>query len=350
MKDIQESFSKFKQFVFDILHNAKSILAEFSIQNIKSMVKFEYNTLRAKLSDLKGTNWNLAQYHFVAGNFNDGILRFKMLQRSNYKVMECNYFLGRIYLEKLNYKDAEKYLSIYLNSNHNDYRDEANYCMNILQDKEIKYIPQSIILQKRNRLALNLEKTSMDYALLNRYNIIIESLRSILNPSVKILEIGCYIGILGRILKETFVNNIQYLAGSEMGEKVGEIAKSMHIGIKPAYDSVKICQNILDLGKNDNTYGIILVPDFLSYYGELTQLFIQIFTSLNDNGVCIIVARMIDHIITPEEPKQDFVFIGAIEEFSYSQEYIKNTATACGLKLKSDISISDEFQLFVFSK
>ena len=63
--------------------------------------------------------------------------------------MECNYFLGRIYLEKLKLKMLRS-ICQYLNSNHNDYRDEANYLYEYTSNKEIKYIPQSIILQRND--------------------------------------------------------------------------------------------------------------------------------------------------------------------------------------------------------
>jgi hypothetical protein len=111
MRYIYESFSRFKGFVFDVVNRFKGMITGISFKDIGLILRDKYKELRAQLKDLKGTNWDLAQYHFVAGNFNDGIMRFKILQRSGYKVIESNYFLGRIYMEKENYIKAKEHLN-----------------------------------------------------------------------------------------------------------------------------------------------------------------------------------------------------------------------------------------------
>ena len=61
-----KSFAKFKTFAFNVVIRFKEIITSFSFD----LLKVEYESLKKKLKDLKGTNWDLAQYHFLVGNFN----------------------------------------------------------------------------------------------------------------------------------------------------------------------------------------------------------------------------------------------------------------------------------------
>lgn len=348
MRNIKESFVKLKDFLYDVSNRLKLIINDLSVDNIKTTIQSEYKEIRGKLSDLKATNWDLAQYHFAAGNLNDAILRFRMLLKSQYKTTEVQYFLGRLYMEKSDYIRAKQHLNLYLAFNDLNYKEEAEYCMNVMSVNEVSGIPKTILKHKRNRLAINLETASIDSALLIRYHDLINVLKEFVNPSCKVLEIGCYIGMFGRILRETFFDNIQYLVGTEIGDKACEIAKMMHIGVTPVYDKVVCYDDLGEMSKNDNVYNLILIPDIVCYYGNLMNLFLNVFASLMEKSICVLIARTNNTI--QEIAQKDFSFIGPIEEFRYSKEYVIATAKACGLNVKSDTEVDDDFTLFVFLK
>jgi hypothetical protein len=368
------NFSRLKTFLFDAVHRLKGLIGSFSLNFFKA----QYESITNKLHDLKGTNWELAQYHFMAGNFNDGIMRFKILQRAGYKVMEANYFLGRIYFEKNNYSNAKKYLSLYLESQQKEYCVEADYCMSIINNKEISSVPLSLIKQKRDRLALTIESAKTDQALLLRYCIIITALKSQLNGQLKVLEVGCYVGVFGRMFRECFKSIIQYYSGTEIGDKSAKVAQEMNIENMLVYDSLKTCNDIDDIAKDDNSYSLIIVPDIIRYFGDLMILFIQIFASLQEHGITAFVFRMIknekqfkfSHICTEDEntgiqilkienndvveedtpDEKNKIFIGVIEEFCHSPHYVKSIAISCGFNLKMSVGMPNDFALFVLQK
>lgn len=378
MRYIYESFIRLKNFVIDVVDRFKVIVSGMSFKDIGMILRDKYKEIRMQLKDLKGTNWDLAQYHFVAGNFNDGIMRFKILQRSGYKFVESNYFLGRIYMEKENYIKAKEYLNIYLNSNHTDYRAEAEYCMKVMNNEEITSIPISIIKIKRDRLALNLNSAKIDEALLLRYYGIITVLKTFLNPSSKVLEVGCYIGVFGRIFREAFSPNIQYFCGTEIGDKAAAVAKEMHSNDKQVYDSIQVINTLLDVSMDRNLYSVVILPDILKYCEDLTQLFVKIFASLQDHGICVFVTRIfndelgfnfshcftednngnlkvaeiekIDENYSPDEISIKSMFISAIEEFSHNPRNLVSVAKSCGFQVKLSIQMAGDFALFMLHK
>jgi 2-polyprenyl-3-methyl-5-hydroxy-6-metoxy-1,4-benzoquinol methylase len=393
MRYVYESFVRLKNFIVDVVDRFKMMFSGISFKDIVPILRDKYKEIKKQLKDLKGTNWDLAQYHFVAGNFNDGIMRFKMLQRSGYNVVESNYFLGRIYMEKENYIKAKEHLNIYLGSSNTEYRAEAEYCMKVMNNQEITSIPISIIKIKRNRLALNLSSAKIDESLLLRYYGIITVLKSYLNPSSKALEVGCYVGVFGRIFRETFAQNIQYFCGVEVGDKAAAVAKEMRANDKQVYDSIQILSAISDISNDQNLYSVIILPDILRYCENITAMFIKIFASLQDNGICVLVTRifndevafsfshcfsedenrnlkvveiervdevnasdaptetpMIDENNSSEENSTKSVFIGAIEEFSHNPKNLVNVAKSSGFQVKLSIQMAGDFALFVLQK
>jgi predicted TPR repeat methyltransferase len=129
---------------------------------------------------------------------------------------------------------------------------------------------------------------------------------------------------------------------------------------------------------DNNSYSLIIIPDIIRYCGDLMVLFIQIFASLQDNGITIFVCRIItndkkfrfSHTCLEEpntgikivelenidgveenvsDEKEKF-FISAIEEFSYSPYYIESTAKSCGFNIKMSLSIPGDFALFLLQK
>lgn len=348
MSYIKDTFTRFKSFISDIFSATSNVANQLSITNLKNLFKIEYTDLKTKLKDLKGTNWDLAQYHFVAGNHNDAIMRFKILQKNNYKLVESYYFLGRIYLEKNNKKKSSEYLNSYLSSKSTEYRPEAEYCIAVLNNSELSTIPDSIIKNKRNKVALNLERDNMDNSTLKRYYAIINILRSEMNQNEKILEVGCYIGVLGRILRDTFAPNIQYFEGTEIGEKAVEVASGMHIGTSLVYDKITSCDNLSEIVNNTNTYSTVIVPDILSYYSDLPQIFLKLFILLNSSGTGLVVARVTKQ--DDNNQAKNVEFIHPVEEFRYAHSYILEIALSCGFQLKESYDIDSGLEAYIFKK
>jgi predicted TPR repeat methyltransferase len=347
MSYIKDTFTRFKDFILDSTATLKIVAQNLSINNIKNILTIEYKNLKEKFSDLKGTNWDLAQYHFVAGNYNDAIMRFRLLQKNNYRLMEANYFLGRIYLEKGNFTKAKDYLNLYLSCQHSQYNIEAHYCMELIANGQITAIPETIIKNKRDRIALNLDKAEIDNQLLERYSFIINALKSEVYHGTKIFEAGCYIGILGRIIRETFGSNIQYLKGSEIGEESYQVATEMNISDVKVYDKVKQFTNLSDIISDNNSYSIIIIPDILNYYCDILDILIQAFASLHNEGLVIFPIRIIENATEDTKP---FEFIHPIEEFRYNKFHVLNIGKSCGFQLKETYDMNDNFELFVFKK
>lgn len=348
---IKNVFAKFKCFLVESIASIKTILSDLSFKNMKEVVNYEYKSLRRKLADIKGTNWDLAQYHFIAGNHNDGLMRFKLLQMLNYRAMESNYFIGRIYFEKGAYPKAKKHLELYLASQNNEFVAEAEYCMALMSNKKIQVMPKSIILQKRNRIALNLDRSTMDNALLVRYQVILQALKSEIGLSFKVLEAGCYIGVFGRIFRERFADNLQYFAGTEIGRQTAEVARKMHVGTGPVYDNIKVCDDISQIASDGNTYSLVIIPDILMYYSDLPRVFQQVFSSLHEEGAALFVVRIIRKDSAAQEQIETSVtFINPIEEFSYAYDYVVQSIESVGFKFKTSSDISDEFTLFIVTK
>ncbi len=345
MSYIKDTFSRFRQFLIDSVDAIKYVLNQLTLNNLKNLLKSEYSDIRLKLSDLKGTNWDLAQYHFVAGNHNDAIMRFKILQKSNYRLLETYYFLGRIYLEKNNKPMAKECLDAYLSSQNKQYQAEAEYCVSILHNAEINTIPSSIIVNKRNRIALNLERSNLDTAILNRYYAVINLLKVVINHNEKILEIGCNIGILGRIIRDTFDSKIQYFEGTEIALKALEVASMMHIGTKALYDKTTFIKDVSCIAESNNTYSMVLMTDILTVYSDLPHLFLKLFIILDNPGTAVVGARVIKNQIC-----KNIEFIYPIEEFRYSHSYIIETAVSCGFQLRESYDIGDGFEVYVFKK
>jgi len=349
MSYIKNTFVNLKDLIIGSVSIIVTIIRQLSIANLRKLYNVEYKGIKEKLKDLKQTNWDLAQYHLVAGNYNDAIMRFKILQNRNYKAMECKYFLGRIYLEKNNSVKAKRYLDQYLATEDNNYRAEAKYCISVINHSDISSIPYRIICNKRDRIALNLERTDIDTSLVNRYQEIIQILRLYMKANVKIFEIGCYIGVLGRIIKETFAGNIQYYFASEIGYEAAGIAREMYLNKKHVYDEIYLFNTISQLLINGDDYSIVLIPDILAYYPDLSHIFISTSSALKTDGIGIIVVRVIKRDLMNEKIK-DIEFLHPIEEFRYSYDYVVASAMSSGLQLQNSSDIGDGFELFVFKK
>lgn len=347
MSYIKNTFVRFKEFVLCSTMVITNIITQLSFKNLQEIFRIEYKDFKDKLKDLKATNWELAQYHFIAGNYSDAIMRFKVLQRKNYKLTECNYFLGRIYIEKRAYVKAKIYLDAYILSQDNIYKDEVEYCMSIIKNAQVHTIPHSIVCNKRDRAALNLEKSNIDTFLIDKYNAIIHALKSEISSGAKIFEVGCYIGVLGRIIKETFASNIQYLAASEIAKEAIQVAEAMNINNIPVYDKINLCQEISQVVLDEkNVYSIILIPDIFAYYCDLSKIFINVFASLSVGGVAIIAVR----VVKIDDNPRDIEFIHPIEEFRYSHKYVISLASSYNLQLKNSYYIGNDFELFIFKK
>ena len=123
----------------------------------------------------------------------------------------------------------------------------------------------------------------------------------------------------------------------------------MYLNDSPVYDKVTLCDNVSEIASDQGFYSLVLVPDILAYYCDLSHLFIQISNALTGDGIVVILARVVK-----TDPalalSKDIEFLHPIEEFRYSYEYVIRSAISCGLQLKNSNDIGDGFELFVFKK
>ncbi len=396
--------SKARNFILMSKNKIVSLYTGFSLRKLLDHIKQEYEMLKVKLADIRTTNWHLAQYHLTAGNINDAIMRFKMLQRFNYRMAEINYFLGRAYLEKLDYTNAKSYLRYYLSSSDATYRENAEYCLRVANnDQNIVRLPWDIIVQKHARMACNIDSDKIDDELLIRYSTLITVLKKEKQLQPRILDLGCAIGLLGRIIREGM--DVQYMKGMEMSDECIEIATHIQLDDIKIYDDVTALK-LDDMQLGTNAYSCILIADVTHYYSDLVSLMINSFVGLQDGGILCIVFRMkrqydnfnFSHDYTqspqtgawqlvaanrvtkenntsandnsntdavektiaqttdeaPSSETQDLLhsFIHVTEEFAYSPYHMDAVAKQCGFKSKMHVKISGKnpFALFVLQK
>jgi 2-polyprenyl-3-methyl-5-hydroxy-6-metoxy-1,4-benzoquinol methylase len=361
-----------------IINNLKNLiygLADTTISVIKSLGKLDikkfvldyYQDFFSKIKDLKGTNWDLALYHLKAGNYNDAIMRFKLVGKTGYRQKEIYYFLALIYHEKDQILDSKHYLTLYLNSDDQNYRAEAEYLAALNGTAIINTIPQSILQLRRGRITFNLQKASFDKTTIERFLTIINLLKNTAPNCNRILELGCHIGFLGKLLKENLP--VHYLKGKDWSKESLEVTKLLRdVKDNKIYNELELVNDFTELFNENALYNLVIIPEVLDAYSDLMELFMESLTLLDDNGLLIItfmqddsnfhyshsldagfnLVEMVDNQeLTPSE--KEFSFIKELEVFSFNPYYVKSLAEKIGFTLTVSLK-SNGFTILLLSK
>src|SRR4051812_38898823 len=138
----------------------KSYIA-LKIEALIKALKIESNAYIVKFKDLKKTNYELGLLHYNNGAASDAILRFKIILLIWPDTIQAHYCIGRSYVELLKYKKAESYIKKYLEAGDEQYREEAKFCYDIINNRLsfIKSIPKTLIARHYDILAPRYDAT-----------------------------------------------------------------------------------------------------------------------------------------------------------------------------------------------
>ena len=234
---------------------------------------------RYKLRHLHQTNIDLGIYHIKNGNFNDAILRFKLI--SNFLSPNdalADYFLGWCYFFKHKYSKALEYFLIS--------KDIDNIgLVSFLQNKEYVDIIPIGIWQKYRELNAKAEGMKWDDKSLDIPRLFVKELCDVVDALPKnchMLDLGSGLGFIGAEISQK-LHRGYHLTGVEDIEWMVEFAMNLDYGGR-VYDAMHR-QTIQEfLNTNEEKYDIITNLCSLGYAKNLGESFAQIYKRLNPLG------------------------------------------------------------------
>lgn len=257
-----------------------SILALPSLAKNKMLdFKNECQNLRSKLGNIANSNMELGIYHLMAGNYNDAIFRFKLIE----KYLEpsnklASYWLGWCYFLKQNYPKA------IINLNNAAGEDKLGLSQFILNIDKAESIPSSIYAMCRDIIAnkfaenfINSEVNIPEFMICKLNNIIKN-----LPENYTILEIGSNIGIVGHEInsrmQEKFILN-----STEISKKMID-SQSILYPEKNLYSQIINMHPLEYILSAKEKYDIIVSLEGLNFSSELEKVFKDIYLVINKNG------------------------------------------------------------------
>lgn len=315
----------------------KNFIKQYDFKNLYqqnfSLLRNTISELATKCKDLALTNFELGKYHYLRGNKSDAILRFKMAKFFNPNYVASDYYIGRCYLESFKYFQAKIHLDKYLKSNHQEFIEEAIYCLNILnnQPSKITSIPKNIIKEKFDILAQLQEKTIIQQkdisAQQTLFTNILQALIDINKPfGNTILDLGCGLGMIGKLCRGQKIASS--IIGVDISSMTAKQASSLSVEDMKAYNEVInedyeiYLKNIIN---SEAKFDIIIASDFITYNTNLDFLFQNTHLLSKDTGLLCFTFKT--------SPNQEVEFKALLEQFYFSAEYVKNVANKYSWKL-----------------
>jgi predicted TPR repeat methyltransferase len=309
-------------------------LPAFKWRDIQSMiykVKLSVHDIKIKLANLSKTNFDLGLYHFEKGNISDAIFRFKLLRRFDNGYEDLDYLLGRCYLEQSKYDKAKFFLNMYIASNKPKLKEEAIYCMKIVDNdvNNIKSIPAGIVNHRLNQEFDFYAKAAQAFKKADSKNIIYDNIIEALQNNEKIfnynmLELGCGSGLVPYILRKNQL--LHFVLGVDDNENMVDYCKELAVGSDKVYNAV-YHQNIEDFlaskSQSDSQFDIILGMNLTSYSMDSESLLIRLKDLINKNGVMVVG-------FYSREQNEDCAFERKLERFVYNENYVAEIAKKCG--------------------
>ncbi len=328
MSEISNIFANTLSIVANIFYQIK-LFTVTSIRNLYS--------IKEKLKDLYKTNYELGIYHFKALNYSDTIFRFKLLQLffPNRVTNDANFYIGQSYVEKYNYQDGFKYLTVYLKNEPNgEFKEEASFFLNMIENK----------ITSNNRIPLGTIKRRFD-AIASKYNLINIENRSefpqkILFKIVKevsenidmkfpcsMIDLGCGTGYIGNEIKKSKI--VDSLIGIDISKKMIDFAEKYEFEKSPSYSEL-IVDDIDSYftskrRKSKNKYDIIVASDLLQFYGEVDKLF-ELARSISSNKSIF----ALNFPLLQDIPHSDKEFSYQYKYFLFSKEFVIKIAAQNG--------------------
>ena len=240
-------------------------------------------------------------------------------EQTNAMQLNFGYLLYECYSEKspeLAKKFAEKWLKFFPNNKIVTHMGNAIANTVNIQSSDAEFIKETF-----NSFAPDFEKTLTD--LEYKAPALIETalqnhLKSSIFSKYHILDLGCGTGLCGEKLKK--FATFKGLIGVDLAENMLDIARQ-----KKIYTDL-ICDDICHYMENSVTFfDIIVASDVLTYFGDLTKLFVRVSRNLTPNGLFVFTFSENDI------NKEDF-FLAPSSRFVHTPTYIERVMKSSGLR------------------
>ena len=233
--------------------------------------------------------------------------------------LNFGYLLYECYSEKsqdLARKFAEKWLKFFPNNKIVTHMGSALVNGGLLQNSDAEFIKNTF-----DAFAPDFDKTlsDLDY---QAPTLIAEALRKNIKTSIfskyYILDLGCGTGLCGEKIKKFAA--YKGLIGVDLSEKMLEIAKA-----KKIYAEL-ICDDICHYLENSNAfYNIITASDVLTYFGDLTKVFVRVSRNLTPGGIFAFT-------FTENDINKNDFFLAPSSRFVHSVSYVERVLKSAGLR------------------
>lgn len=243
-------------------------------------------------------------------------------EKTNALHLNFGYLLYECFSEKseeLAQKYAAKWLKIFSDNKIVEHMANAILKSNTLQGSDAEFIKETF-----DAFAPDFEKTlaELEY---QAPDLIFEDLKKNLKTSLftkcYILDLGCGTGLCGEKLKHLAAN--RRLVGVDLSEKMLELANAKGIYNKLVNDD--LCHF---LENSEYFYQVIAASDVLTYFGDLTKVFVRVSRCLLPDGLFAFTFS------ENEENNSDF-FLMPSGRFVHSPSYIERVLKSSGLRLIS---------------
>jgi predicted TPR repeat methyltransferase len=283
-----------------------------------------------KAREVATNNYNLGQMHLKRGNFDDAVLRFKMVTWLEPKNEQAWYFLGNSYLlaDKRPQAVAAYDQAIALRAGH----EEALYMRAIARGSKATAselpvkIPQSLLIKHFEDLAPSYDQAQLTVHKYHGHELMAAATRTQLmkgRVDHEVLDLGCGTGLCGVELRDVAFE----MTGVDISEAM--IAQAMRRadekGKRKIYDALirrEVHEFLVDA--RDDHYDIVLAGKLPIYLGDLAPLFAGVSRILKKGGVFVYTADIL-------EGNAGFKFNTADARFNYSESYLKSLAQSNGL-------------------
>lgn len=302
-------------------------------------VKENLKNLRHNLKDIVKSNLDLGVYHLRLRNYNDAIIRFKLvikfLDQDN---KLAKYWLGWVYFMKKDYEKAERYLK------ESKQYDEIKLLSFIKNIDNITHVPVDIYTMHRDIMAdlIMDQYSSVDYNILTELVTELNFCAEDLPDEYSILELGSNIGVLGREIRDRMQESF-YITAVEPSRKMLDIQEEIFAD-ESCYDYLFNMSVDRFLEENKNQYDVIYSLNGFSNNADLSSTFSKIYETLSDGGYFAFVVK-IENI---GKRHKDFL------EFSYNSDHIQSSLKEVGFDILSAreflLEIKNNYSIFICTK
>lgn len=265
-------------------------------------------------------------YHCISDWENCLLFAWRFLkntpQISSAEQLNFGYLLYECYSEKsesLAQKYAAKWLRFFPDDKIANHMANALINGRALQESDAEFIKETF-----NSFAPEFEKTlaDLEYKAPELIKEALEkNLRTSLFTKYHILDLGCGTGLCGEKIKKFATK--RGLLGVDLSEKMLDIA-----GAKKIYAEL-FCDDLCHYMENSNYFfHVIVASDVLTYFGDLTKIFVRVFRSLTPDGLFVFTFS------ENEINKEDF-YMAPSGRFVHSPSYVERVLKSAGLRLVS---------------